>query len=840
MNIGSEAFREASVSELAKRAGWGVRGRLLLAFLLVSMFSLAAAVTGIYSLSQVGRALDDITEQRVPEALAWLELSRSTEGVIRVAPALLAATSEDERAAISSDMFDQMEALSELLVNARTYSQRAGQETFLLDGAIDVNAAADRAVVLVDRINKNFVSIDEFVKQRLELIEKKYQVLSSLARGNSNAQRILSPSARALNFQLSDWAENSAAVAGSEISPKQADLARSIISLLPEQRAAVLFDAFNREMLLVVDAETSERVDLLAFPIPQRLAELAVLIDQLPVRAGRRLAKQLEKISKLSSGPEGLPALRKDELAAIAKAEELLGLNTRLNAFLSNRIQTLVTAANVRIELANENAVATRAQNSNILFAVVALSIVSSLLIVWLYVGRNMTARLTALSDSMMAISDGDLRAALPSSKGGDEISRMAKALVVFRDTAIEVEESNLRQVAIARQRLVDAIESINEGFAFYDSDDQLVLCNARYRDLLFDDLDIDLTPGRPFEAIMRDSVELGTVQEAIAEPEVWLAERLAQHYNPGEPRLQRHSDNKWLLVSERKIAGGGSAAIYSDLTELKQREEELSHANQQILASVHYASRIQSAMLPSRRALETVLPENFLIWEPRDIVGGDFYWCHATDDGVFVILGDCTGHGVPGAFMTLIACGLLDRHLRTQPDISPAGLLAALHQDLQQVLGQDETDGATDDGLEAGVCFIEASGRVATFAGARFSLFQHDGDTVQEIKGDKAGIGYRRYDANTKFTDHTVDVAETDSFYITTDGLVDQVGGPKGRGFGKRRLRHFIDTHHDKAMKHQGEALRATLAEFQAGQYRRDDLAVLGFRITPTKERER
>ena len=115
-----------------------------------------------------------------------------------------------------------------------------------------------------------------------------------------------------------------------------------------------------------------------------------------------------------------------------------------------------------------------------------------------------------------------------------------------------------------------------------------------------------------------------------------------------------------------------------------------------------------------------------FLIWEPRDIVGGDFFWFHRTDLGYFIIIGDCTGHGVPGAFMTLIACGLLDRHLRADESPSPGMLLGMLHRDLQMMLGQGgEREGETDDGFEAGVCFVSDAERKLVFAGAHFSLWR-------------------------------------------------------------------------------------------------------------------
>ena len=215
--------------------------------------------------------------------------------------------------------------------------------------------------------------------------------------------------------------------------------------------------------------------------------------------------------------------------------------------------------------------------NTNVLIGVVILSLVSSVLIVWLYVGRNLIARLTALSDSMLAIAGGNLRASLPAPGGGDEIGRMAEALVVFRDTAIEVEETNLREIETARRRLIDAIENSSEGFAFYDPDDRLVLCNTRYKALLYSGLDVSIEPGMTFEAIIRSAAENGYILDAEGRVDEWVAQRLAVHRNPGDSRIQQRADGRWIMISERTTGDGGTVAIYSDITELKQREEELS-----------------------------------------------------------------------------------------------------------------------------------------------------------------------------------------------------------------------------------------------------------------------
>ena len=220
------------------------------------------------------------------------------------------------------------------------------------------------------------------------------------------------------------------------------------------------------------------------------------------------------------------------------------------------------------------------------------LTVLLLLAFAWLYVDRRLVARLTALSRSMLAISGGNLRAALPATAGRDEIAEMAEALAVFRDTAVEVEENNLREVATARQRLIDAIESISEGFAFYDAKDRLQLRNSRYKELLYGGTDIEIEPGIPFETVIRRAVEAGLILEAGGDPEAYMQQRLAEHRNPGPPTLQHRADGRWILIAERRVTGGGTVALYSDITELKQRELELEAANRRTLEAADEIGR--------------------------------------------------------------------------------------------------------------------------------------------------------------------------------------------------------------------------------------------------------
>ena len=380
-----------------------------------------------------------------------------------------------------------------------------------------------------------------------------------------------------------------------------------------------------------------------------------------------------------------------------------------------------------------------------------------------------------------------------------------------------------------ASQRVTDAIESISEGFSLYDAEDRLVLSNNKFAEL-FDYGAGPPRPGMTYEEIIRSALERGLIEDAKGRSAGWLRQRLAQHRNPTQPVLERRADGTWLQTSERHIPSGGSVAVYSDLTEIKESEERAAAANQLILQSLRYARRIQSAILPAREELASATADYFLIWEPRDIVGGDFFWFQPISDGYAIIVGDCTGHGVPGAFMTLIAWGMLDRMLARTQSSSPSQVLTGLHRGVQSLLGQDKDSGETNDGLEAGVCFVNTSKQEMTFAGAHLSLWKADQNDVTEIKGDRKGLGYRGYPREAMFTNLTLPMEYSDAFYLTTDGLIDQIGGPRGRSFGKRRFRSLLKRNQGAPMQKQAESLQRSFKKFQGEQLRRDDLTVLGF----------
>ncbi|MBF0188925.1 MAG: bacteriohemerythrin, partial [Magnetococcales bacterium] len=273
---------------------------------------------------------------------------------------------------------------------------------------------------------------------------------------------------------------------------------------------------------------------------------------------------------------------------------------------------------------------------------------------------------------------------------------------------------------------------------------------------------------------------------------------------------------------------------IIRDITARKEAETRLTDALDVISSSIQYASRIQRSILPPVDTVETLIPDSFVLWEPRDVVGGDMYWCRQWGDGFLVVLGDCTGHGVPGAFMTLIANGALNQAVRDIECGNPAALIGRMHSLIQRVLGQDKPGGESDDGLELGACFIDAERTSMVFAGARFPLLLLDKgkSDVIEQRGDRKGIGYRGIPQDYAFTNHTIEIKPGRRFYMTSDGLLDQVGGEKRRGYGKRRLKALLVGHADEPLAKQGLMLSETLVAWQDGETRRDDVSVIGFSL--------
>ena len=288
-----------------------------------------------------------------------------------------------------------------------------------------------------------------------------------------------------------------------------------------------------------------------------------------------------------------------------------------------------------------------------------------------------------------------------------------------------------------------------------------------------------------------------------------------------------------FLIVEDGRFAGFGSG-----LDLMRMMVDLQTEKNHHVMQSIDYASTIQRAMLStSKEAMGAALQDACLVWEPRDVVGGDFYHFEHYGDGWFAAVADCTGHGVPGAFLTLIASSILTQSLNRHGPHDPAVLMREVNRGMKQALGQRSAAdrlSESDEGMDAAFLWFDAAARTLTCASARMPLFVlNDGeDDAQLVDGERVGLGYVGTDRDMQWQNRTLTLAPGTMMFCATDGLADQIGGPKNIAYGKQRLREALRRHRQLPMAALGDALMAELRAYQGPHRRRDDLACFGFRL--------
>jgi serine phosphatase RsbU (regulator of sigma subunit) len=266
--------------------------------------------------------------------------------------------------------------------------------------------------------------------------------------------------------------------------------------------------------------------------------------------------------------------------------------------------------------------------------------------------------------------------------------------------------------------------------------------------------------------------------------------------------------------------------------SELHRSMRELEAANVRIMESIHYARTIQQSILPTQASIAAHVPDYFVIWRPKDVIGGDLFWFDGHGGGFLFAVIDCTGHGVPGAIMTMISCTTLSRVVNEVGCTDPAKVLGQLNRLVQGALSRQSEQPLADDGLDIGICYVDASRTTLTFAGARISLFYSRNGDVHEIKGDRHSAGYRSSDPDYCFTNHYVEIDSSMRFYMATDGVHDQIGGERNLPFGKKRFKRLLIEHHTKPFSRQRELLLEAFMEYKGEDVQRDDVTVVGFTI--------
>jgi sigma-B regulation protein RsbU (phosphoserine phosphatase) len=271
--------------------------------------------------------------------------------------------------------------------------------------------------------------------------------------------------------------------------------------------------------------------------------------------------------------------------------------------------------------------------------------------------------------------------------------------------------------------------------------------------------------------------------------------------------------------------------------TRVQERTRALTSANtalresqQLIMESLSYARRVQAGILPGPEELASILPERLVLYSPRDVVGGDLYLVRRFPGRVVAAVVDCMGHGVPGAFVSMTVHAVLTHVLDAVCSDDPARIIAELDRGIRETLHRDGSDKQLDSGLDIALCVVAADGS-AVFSGAGLPLFLWDGRTVTEMKGDQRRAGYRSPGSGASWTNRAVPRDPALTLYLVTDGFLDQAGGEKGFGFGRRRFTEMIARHAALPLGEQEAAFRADLRSYQGDLPQRDDITILGFR---------
>jgi PAS domain S-box-containing protein len=270
---------------------------------------------------------------------------------------------------------------------------------------------------------------------------------------------------------------------------------------------------------------------------------------------------------------------------------------------------------------------------------------------------------------------------------------------------------------------------------------------------------------------------------------------------------------------------------VSHDITERKLIELEIQAKNKKITESINYAKRIQTAILPNTRVINRALPDSFILYKPRDVVSGDFPWFVQIKDDIFIAAVDCTGHGVPGALLSLIGYFLLNDIVRSRKVTEPGKILDLLDEGVTTTLRQDE-DATTKDGMDIALCKININSGEVEYAGAHRPLYIMKNSIMEEVKGNKFPIGGGIFKNQTNFTNTKIKLSKGDSIYFSSDGFPDQFGGPEGRKFGPKRVREIVDRIHKDQMKDAMKVFDDEWEQWKADHKQTDDVLLIGIKF--------
>lgn len=287
--------------------------------------------------------------------------------------------------------------------------------------------------------------------------------------------------------------------------------------------------------------------------------------------------------------------------------------------------------------------------------------------------------------------------------------------------------------------------------------------------------------------------------------------------------------------IPEFNDLGDAESVLYAchDITESKAREELIRKKNKSISDSINYALNIQSAIMPTEDDIRKILPNSFMFYKPKDVVSGDYPCLYRKGDSVYIGAMDCTGHGVPGALMSIIGYFLQDTIFQGNKELNASDVLNKLHSKVVDKLKQAEPASKINDGMDAALCKINLKKGELHFAGAHRPLYYVSKNIITEFKGDKFPVGSTQYRNRKDFINHTIKIKHGDAIYFMTDGFHDQFGGPTGKQrFTREGVENLIRENTHLSIFQMGILFRDTYEKWKAAVNQLDDVLVIGIRF--------
>ncbi len=534
----------------------GLRRRLLAAFIGLSALVVIAAAIAVLSLWMTRQSLDTISNKSIPIATTSLDLTRVAQQIVDTVPLLVTASNRDEQSELTTSLGKHVDELNDLLEQMRQYD-------------VDPRAAAsiERSANL---FAGNIEAINRMVGTRIAV---EADIQRQIDAGIAAVTRILEK----IDQYTVDRSEGLARVL--EADP-----------LVVSQRLRLL-QAHSQVREIELMLRSFDQVSSSAYSsrIRSALSAIEASLDDVSPADRNTLREDYVILDSVFSGSSNITQLSSFQQQLSAAATQALNENADLAGRFAAAVDRMINAA--RDDVADAKIAAAGVQRTAfwLLLTVVVATLLSSFLIVRLYVHRNILARLTALTGSMMAIAGGDLSARIPEATT-DELGSMAAALKVFRDTAVEVRDTNLREIQETRSRLYHAIENIQEGFALFDANDRLTLANAQFSNLLLG-ANQNLPTGETYDALIH---KIAAHRLPEADTHTWLTEVRTYHKTPEGTRIWELSDDNWVGATERKTDDGGRVMVVTNMTEIKRHERELD----ELVAKLQKASAAKSSFI--------------------------------------------------------------------------------------------------------------------------------------------------------------------------------------------------------------------------------------------------